>query len=63
MKWYRLNSNYIKSYSGIIIGKDYGSMGRSKPLYFVQVRDKIIEHGFNRLKDAKAFAETLKIEV
>ena len=37
------------------IGKDFGSMGRSKPLYFVEIEDVIKSHGFNTQKEAKQY--------
>lgn len=39
----------------IRIGKDFGSMGRSKPFYFVEIDGEIIQHGFSTQKEAKQF--------
>jgi hypothetical protein len=39
----------------IRIGKDFGNMGRSKPLYFVELNGEILEHGFTTQKEAKNY--------
>lgn len=39
----------------IIIGKDFGSMGRSKPLYYIEINNEVIQHGFDTQKEAKKY--------
>lgn len=57
MKFTRVSNFYIElknTDSAVIrIGKDFGSMGRSKALYFVELNDKVLQHGFGTQKEAK----------
>lgn len=59
MKFVRINNHQIQMLnvgeSTIIIGKDYGSHGRSKPFYYVEINNKVIMHGFDTQKEAKQY--------
>ena len=57
MKFKRINSFEIalKYNVNVIIGKDFGSMGRSKPFFYVMINDKIVQHGFSSQKEAKEY--------
>lgn len=64
LKYKRISSWYIETThknTEIRIGKDYGSVDRSKPLYFVQVDGVVIMHGFTTQKDAKKYVQ-VKLE-
>jgi hypothetical protein len=58
IKYNRVSFYYIHALindKSIRIGKDFGSMQRSKPLYFVEIDGEIIQHGFSSQKEAKIF--------
>lgn len=56
MKWKRLSTWVIEAWEldlHIRIIKDYGSMGRSKPLFCIEVNGKVVEHGLTTQREAK----------
>ena len=57
MKFKRLNSFQIalKYNRNVIIGKDFGSMGRSKPLFYLEIDGQVIQHGFTSQNEAKEY--------
>jgi hypothetical protein len=58
IKYNRVSFYFIHALIGdksIRIGKDFGSMGRSKPLYFVELNGEILQHGFDTQKEAKYY--------
>ena len=58
IKYTKVSYYFIKAIVNdkvIRIGKDFGSMGRSKPLYFVEFNGEIVQHGFSTQKEAKQF--------
>lgn len=57
MKFKRLNSFQIalKYNQNVIIGKDYGSMGRSKPLFYLEINGQVVQHGFGSQNEAKEY--------
>ena len=61
MKFTRITNNQIQmKESGdatIIIGKDFGSHGRSKPVYYVEINNVVVQHGFSTQKEAKEYLQ------
>lgn len=57
MKFIKINSWQIvlKSNQNVIIGKDYGRMGRSKPLFYLEINGQVTQHGFTSQNEAKEY--------